>query len=71
MTAAVLALTHEPVDWIAAATVAGWCLWTLLRARCTCPGPCQKCPPLADDRQADAEFRSTRHLFHNDHRRRA
>lgn len=31
--------------------------------RCTCPGPCPTCPPLTDDDQADAEYRSTRHLF--------
>lgn len=60
---AVLAVTHEPVDWVAAAVVAAWCLWTLLRSRCECPGPCRKCPPLTDDTEADTEYRATRHLF--------
>lgn len=61
---AVLALTHEPVDLVfatvvlAVLTVAVW-----RRTRCGCPGPCPVCPPLADDHQADAEYRATRHLF--------
>ena len=42
------------------ATVAVW-----RRTRCGCPGPCPVCPPLADDHQADAEYRATRHLFEN------
>lgn len=29
---------------------------------CTCPAPCDTCPPLADDTEADAEYRNTRHL---------
>lgn len=63
---AVLALTHEPVDLVfatvvlAVLTVAVW-----RRTRCGCPGLCPVCPPLADDHQADAEYRATRHLFEN------
>ena len=30
---------------------------------CTCPAPCEACPPLTDDTQADVEYRATRHLF--------
>lgn len=34
-----------------------------VQALCTCPGPCDRCPPLATDDEADAEYRATRHLF--------
>lgn len=30
---------------------------------CTCPAPCDTCPPLTDDTEADAEYRATTHLF--------
>lgn len=50
-------------DRVAAGVIAAWCLRALLRSRCECPGPCRKCPPLRDDRQADAEYRTTRHMF--------
>ena len=35
------------------------------RYRCNCPGQCHACPPLTDDTQADAEYHTTRHLFHH------
>lgn len=34
-----------------------------VQALCTCPGPCDRCPPLTTDADADAEYRTTRHLF--------
>ena len=37
----------------------------IARPDCTCPGPCHRCPPLRDDHQADAEYRASRHMFHN------
>mgnify|MGYP000892722928 FL=1 len=63
---AVLAVTHEPIDLVfGLAVVAAMTLWIWVdhRPRCGCPGPCAKCPPLTDDRQADAEYRTTRHMF--------
>lgn len=30
---------------------------------CTCPAPCNTCPPLTTDTEADAEYRATAHMF--------